>query len=85
MGSAFHTGVIPANTYRGQNYEVKVPAMASVIVAGPDLPEETVYNITKAIFNNQNVIKTGHSAGKDWNFKKTLDDPPIPFHPGKRS
>ena len=82
MGNAFHIGVIPANTYRGQNYEVKVPAMASVIVAGADLPEETAYKITKAIFNNQNEIKAGHSAGKDWNLKKTLDDPPIPFHPG---
>jgi TRAP transporter TAXI family solute receptor len=82
MGSAFHTGFVPANTYSGQNYEVKAPAMASVIVVGADMPEESVYRITKAIFTNFNEIKAGHSAGKDWNLKKTLDDPPIPFHPG---
>jgi TRAP transporter TAXI family solute receptor len=82
MGSAFHVGVIPANTYRGQKYEVKVPAMSAVIVAGADMAEETAYKITKAIFNNQSEIKAGHSSGKDWNLKKTLEDPPIPFHPG---
>ncbi len=82
MGSAFHTGVIPANTYRGQNYAVKAPAMSAVIVVSADMSEENVYKITKAIFNNVNEIKAGHSAGKDWNLQKTLQDPPILFHPG---
>ena len=82
LGSALHTGVIPANTYRGQNYEVKAPAMSAVIVVSADMPEESVYKITKAIFTNVNEIKAGHSAGKNWNLKKTLNDPPIPFHPG---
>ncbi|MDP2268862.1 MAG: TAXI family TRAP transporter solute-binding subunit, partial [Deltaproteobacteria bacterium] len=82
MGSAFHTGVIPPNTYRGQNYEVRVPAMSALIAVSANMPEESVYKITKAIFNNFNDIKAGHSAGKDWNLQKTLEDPPIPFHPG---
>jgi TRAP transporter TAXI family solute receptor len=82
MGSAFHPATIPANTYRDQGAPVKFPAMSSVIVVRPDMPEESVYIITKAIFSNQVEIKAGHSAGKDWNLKKTLEDPPIPFHPG---
>lgn len=82
MGSAFHEGVIPAGTYRGQDREVKFPAMSSVLVVRADMSEDTVYQITKAIFNNQDEIKAGHSAGRDWNLKKTLQAPPLPFHPG---
>lgn len=82
MGNAFHSGIIPANTYRGQTLPMKYPAMSAVIVVRPDLPEESVYKITKAMFGNEIEIRVGHSAGKDWNLKKTLQDPPLPFHPG---
>lgn len=82
MGSAFHTGVIPPNTYPGQNYEVRTPAMAALVIVRSDLPEESVYKMTKAIFSNQNDIKAGHASGKEWTLQKALDHPPIPFHPG---
>lgn len=82
MGSAFHGGLIPANTYRNQTVPLKYPAMSAVIVVRPDMSEDAVYKITKAIFANQIEIRAGHSAGKDWNLKKTLQDPPLPFHPG---
>ena len=56
--------------------------MSAVIVVRRDMPEESVYKITKAIFSKPIEIRAGHSAGKDWNLQKTLQDPPIPFHPG---
>jgi TRAP transporter TAXI family solute receptor len=82
LGEAFHTGIIPPNTYRGQNYEVKTPAMASVIAVHANLPEEVIYRITKTLFEHHDEIKAGHAGGKDWNLKKTLEHPPLPFHPG---
>jgi TRAP transporter TAXI family solute receptor len=82
LGPAFHRGIIPPNTYRDQNYEVRVPAMSSLIVCRSDLPEETVYKITKSIFENYEEIKAGHAAGKDWNLQNTMKAPPLPFHPG---
>ncbi len=82
LGSAFHRGIIPPNTYRDQTHEVRVPAMSSLIVCRTDLPEETIYKITKSIFDNLEEIKAGHSAGKDWNLKNTLNEPPLSFHPG---
>jgi uncharacterized protein len=82
LGPAFHKATIPAKTYKGQNQDVKVPAMSSIIACRADLPEETVYKITKAIFTNYNEIKAGHSSGADWTLKNTLKDEPIPFHPG---
>jgi hypothetical protein len=82
LGPAFHRGIIPPNTYRDQNHEVRVPAMSSLIVCRSDLPEETIYKITKSIFENYEEIKAGHSAGKDWNLQNTMKAPPLPFHPG---
>ena len=82
MGSAFHTGVIPANTYPGQNYEVRTPAMSALVIVRSDLPEGSVYKMTKAIFSHQNDIKAGHASGKEWTLQKALEHPPIPFHPG---
>ncbi|MDP2268961.1 MAG: TAXI family TRAP transporter solute-binding subunit, partial [Deltaproteobacteria bacterium] len=82
MGSAFHTGFLPANTYQGQNYAVRTPAMSALLVVRSDLPEESVYKMTKALFGHQDDIKAGHASGKEWTLNKTLEDPPIPFHPG---
>lgn len=82
MGSAFHTGFLPSNTYQGQNYAVKTPAMAALVIVRSDLPEESVYKITKALFSHQEDIKAGHSSGKEWTLQKTLEYPPLPFHPG---
>jgi uncharacterized protein len=82
LGPAFHKATIPAGTYKGQNQDVKVPAMSSIVACRADLPEETVYKITKAIFTNYADIKAGHSSGADWTLKNTLKDEPIPFHPG---
>lgn len=82
IGSAFFAGVIPPNTYQGQNYEVRTPATAALIIVRSDLPEESVYRMTKAIFSNLDDIKAGHASGKEWTLQKALEHPPIPFHPG---
>lgn len=82
LGPAFHKGVIPPNTYRGQSGEVVVPAMSTLLVARADLPEETVYQVTKAIMSNYEELKAVHSTGKYWTLERTLKDFPLPFHPG---
>lgn len=82
LGPAFHRGMIPPNTYRGQTHEVRTPAISALIVCRADLPEETIYKITRAIFRNHDEIKAGHAAGRDWNLQNTMKEPPIPFHPG---
>lgn len=81
LGGAFEAGTIPAETYEGQMQDVTTVATTQVTVAGKDVPEETVYAITKALVENSNKIQ-GPSP-ESWSVENTLSTPPtVPFHPG---
>lgn len=82
LGPAFHKAKIPANTYKGIDRDIYVPAMSAMIVCREDLPEDTAYKIAKGIFTNHAKISNAHALGKEWNLDNTLKDQPIPFHPG---
>lgn len=71
---------IPAGTY-GIDSDVTTVAVKAMLVARKDLDEETVYNITKAIFENTDKIT--HAKGKLIKAETALDGiGNIPLHPG---
>lgn len=82
MGPAFSKAVIPAGTYKGQTGDTVTVGSKNVLIARTDLPEQTVYEITKAIFSNYEDLKLVHNEAKDWTVKNSLESPAIPFHPG---
>lgn len=82
LGPAFHKSKIPAGTYKGQDQDVYIPALSTVIVTMADFSEDTAYLITKTLMESQDDLKAVHSAGKEWNQGNTLKAPPVPFHPG---
>jgi hypothetical protein len=73
---------IPANTYKGQTQEVSTVAVNAVLIAGKDLKEEMVYNLTKALFENQAELAAAHAKGKELNPQYAVKGVSIPFHPG---
>lgn len=73
---------IPANSYKGQTEEVKTIAVMAVLVAHPKLSEETVYGITKALFDNQAELSMTHAKGKELKLQTATVGVSIPFHPG---
>jgi hypothetical protein len=73
---------IPANTYKGQTAEVSTVAVNAVLIAGKDLKEPMVYNLTKALFENQAELASAHAKGKDLNLQSAVKGVSIPFHPG---
>ena len=50
--SFYVTDTIPAGTYEGVNEDKLVPAISAVLVARDDVPEDVVYQLTKALFEN---------------------------------
>lgn len=74
--------VIPANTYKNQSAEVKTVAVSAVLIVSSDLKEDVVYQLTKALFENQAELATTHAKGKDLNLKAAVTGVSIPFHPG---
>jgi TRAP transporter TAXI family solute receptor len=73
---------IPANTYKGQTAEVSTVAVNAVLIAGAGLSEAIVYNLTKALFENQAELAAAHAKGKELNIQYAVKGVSIPFHPG---
>jgi len=73
---------VPANTYKGQTAEVSTVAVNAVLICGSSLSEAMVYNLTKALFENQADLASAHAKGKELNIKTAVTGVSIPYHPG---
>jgi TRAP transporter TAXI family solute receptor len=73
---------VPANTYKGQDREIATPAVMAMMVARAELPEDLVYNFTKAIFDDLKQFHAAHAAAKSLTLETAQNGMPIPLHPG---
>jgi hypothetical protein len=74
--------VIPAGTYPGQDKEIKTIAQPNFLAAHEDIPEEDVYQLTKALYENLGFLNAIHSATKAMSIDKAIAGLPVPLHPG---
>lgn len=80
--SVFKT-MIPAYSYPNQENDINAFAVAVYLVASDKLPEETVYEVTKAFFDNHEHFSIVHSSAAEWTLESTIEgNVAIPFHPG---
>jgi uncharacterized protein len=82
LGQPFFAANIPANTYEGQSADVATVAVPNFLVTRADLPDELVYNMTKAIYDNLDSLVTAHAAAKGIALEKAAKGSPAPLHPG---
>ena len=73
---------VPANTYKGQTAEVSTVAVNAVLICGSSLSEAMVYNLTKALFENQADLASAHAKGKELSLQYAVKGVSIPYHPG---
>jgi hypothetical protein len=73
---------VPANAYKGITQEVPTVAVNAVLIAGNQLTEDMVYNLTKALFEYQADLASAHAKGKEVNLQYAVQGVSIPFHPG---
>ena len=73
---------IPKGTYIGQTEDVKTVAVANLLICRDDLSNELVYNMTKALHDNQKDLVAAHSAAKDMKLQDALKGMTVPMHPG---
>ncbi|MCW5681958.1 MAG: TAXI family TRAP transporter solute-binding subunit [Xanthobacteraceae bacterium] len=81
-GSPFQVGIIPAGTYQGQTANVNAALVQNYLVTRADLSEQTVYEMTKAIFDNLPELVAAHAAAKAISLQNAPKAPPVPIHPG---
>ncbi len=74
--------LIPASTYPGLAKDVHTIAQPNFLAVRADVDEETVYLITKTIYENLPFLNTIHKATKSMSTQKALNGLPMPLHPG---
>jgi TRAP transporter TAXI family solute receptor len=52
IGTPYLPGTIPAGTYEGQGEDVATATVGNFLVTHADVPEETVYQMTKLVYDN---------------------------------
>lgn len=74
--------VIKAKMYPGQEKDIRTVAQPNFLACRPDLPEETVYLITKTIFENLSFLHNIHKATTAMTIQRATLGLPVPLHPG---
>ena len=80
----FATDTVPAGTYDGQDEDVATISVGAQLVTSADQPEELIYGITQALYNEntQKLFAAGHAKGKLITLDSATQGAGIPFHPG---
>lgn len=78
----FVASVIPKGTYKGQDRDVSSVAIPNFLITRADLDEKTVYEITKAMFENLDRLVQAHAAAKGIRLEDAAKGLPVPLHPG---
>ncbi|MCR4823581.1 MAG: TAXI family TRAP transporter solute-binding subunit [Treponema sp.] len=74
--------VIPAGTYKGTDVDTEALAIKATLAVNASLDEETVYQMTKALFENLEELSAAHAKGKDVTPEAAVTGISVPFHPG---
>ena len=73
---------IPADTYPGQSEPVQTITVTATVVVSADLDEDTVYDLTAALFDHASGIAKENAKGKELNLETATEGMEAPFHAG---
>jgi len=79
---AYQPAVIPANTYTGQTTDIPTAAIPNFLVTHSGVPEDLVYRMTKAMYDNLDTLYAAHNAARAIKRDNALKGMPVPLHPG---
>ena len=72
---------LPANTYKGQA-PVDTLAVMAIWATHDGLSDAMAYEVTKALYENTEILGQVHPKGKEISLKTALQSISIPLHPG---
>ena len=82
FGDLWTPYTIPAGTYPGVDKDIQTIAQPNFLAVRCDLPEETVYLITKTMHENLGFLQGIHAATKAMSLETALPGLPVPLHAG---
>lgn len=81
-GSFYAVAEIPAGTYGDSQEAVSVVVVPNVLVSHADMDEEMAYQITKAIFDNQEQLIAAAPSAGELTLGTAQCSAALPYHPG---
>jgi TRAP transporter TAXI family solute receptor len=78
----FSPSKIPAGTYRSLDKDYNTFGVYNFAIGRADLPDDLVYQLVKAVFENQPSLVKATSAASDTLPQNVTKDTFLPFHPG---
>ena len=79
----FYTQVmIGKDNYKGMEVDVTSAAVMAMLIVPEELSEDLVYNMTKSMFEQRQVIIDTHARGNDIKLETALAGMPIDLHSG---
>ena len=79
----YRKAVIPGGMYRGSDEDTTTFGVAATFVSSTDVPEDVVYAVVKAVFENFDSFKRLHPAFANLNKEEMVSDAlSAPLHPG---
>ncbi len=73
---------IPAGTYKGVDEDVKTVSVRATLIASTEIDEDVIYEFTKALFENQEELATGHDKFNALSLEDATAGQNVPFHAG---
>ena len=80
--TAYQPAVTPAHTYEAQAKYVPAIAILNCLVTHEGVSNDSVYAMTKAMWDNLPGLVAAHAAGKAIKKETALKGMPVPLHPG---
>jgi len=81
--SPFYTAYnIPAGTYDGQTEDVTTVTVKATLIVSANASEDSVYNLTKAIFDHTAEITKENGKGAELSIENATSGMTAPFHAG---
>ena len=84
LGAPYVSATIPAGTYKGADSDVKTAGIVNFLITSKKVSTDTVYQMTKNIFENLPELVATHAAAKNIDIKTALTGMPVPLHPGAK-
>ena len=80
----FAPDTVPAGTYEGQTADVPTISVGAQWITSADQPDELIYGITKALWNDatRKQLDAGHAKGKAIVEQNALNGLGLPLHSG---
>ncbi len=82
MNPGYLSTVIPKSAYKGMTEDVPTLGVVTVLVINKDVPEDVVYNMTKALWENHGEFLKVKKIWSKVRLADALRGAAIPVHPG---